>query len=56
MQIYFQAYGIFHTNHAPILHEVLHYLQTDLTEPSLEPLHLGVRLGASTTVSKPMVH
>ena len=56
VQINFQAYGTFHANHAPILHEDSHYLQINRTELSPEPLHLGVSLGASTTVSEPMVH
>jgi hypothetical protein len=29
------------TNRAPILHQELHYLQTDRTELPLEPHHLG---------------
>ena len=43
---------MFHANRTPILHQDKHYLQTDRTELSLEPLHLGVPSGTSTTVSE----
>ena len=42
---------MFLANHAPILHQEYHYLQTDRTELPLEPLHLGVQTGASKMVS-----
>ena len=42
---------MFLANHAPILHQDEHYLQTDQTELPLEPLHLGVQTGASKMVS-----
>ena len=38
---------MFHANRAPILHQDLHYLQTDRTELPLQPLHLGVQTGMS---------
>jgi hypothetical protein len=47
---------MFHANRASILRQYLHYLQTDQTELSLEPLDLGVPSGASKMVSYPMVH
>jgi hypothetical protein len=34
VQIDFRAYGTFHANHAPILHQDQHYLQTDRTQAS----------------------
>ena len=34
VQIDFRAYGAFHANHAPILHQGQHYLQTDRTQAS----------------------
>jgi hypothetical protein len=46
---------MFGTNGAPIVCQDLHYLQTDLNEFSLEPSHLGLPLGASKMISKPMV-
>jgi hypothetical protein len=52
----FRAYVTFGTNHAPILHQNWHYLQTDLNKLPLEPRHLGVSSGASKTISEPMVH
>jgi hypothetical protein len=51
----FWAYGTFGVNNAPILHQDLHYLQMDQNELPLEPRHLGVSLGASKTISEPMV-
>ena len=56
VQIDFQAFGMFHANHEPILHQDQHYLQTDQTEHPLEPHHLGVPTGASKMVSQIMVH
>jgi len=56
VQIDFWPYVTFHANRAPILHQDQHYLQTDPNELPLEPLHLGVTSGASTVVSKSMVH
>jgi hypothetical protein len=52
----FLAYGMFHANRAPILHQDQHYLQIDQTDLPLEPLHLGLSSGASKMVSEPMVH
>jgi hypothetical protein len=51
----FWACCTFGEKHAPILHQDLHYLQTDWIELPLEPRHHGVSLGASKTISKPMV-
>ena len=51
----FRAYGTFCTNHAPILRQYYHYLQTDRNELSGEPRHLAVPSGASKTILKPMV-
>jgi hypothetical protein len=42
-----RAYGMFGANHAPILRQDYHYLQTDRNELPLEPCHLGVPSGAS---------
>jgi hypothetical protein len=59
---------MFHANRASILHQDQHYLQTDQTELSLEPLdlgvpsgvskmhHFGVILGASKMVSYTLMH
>ena len=52
----FLAYGMFHANRAPVLHQDYHYLQTDRTDLPLEPLQLRVPSGASKMVSKPKVH
>ena len=49
------TYGTFDANHAPILPQVEHYLQTDRNELPLEPRHLVVPLGASKMISKPVV-
>jgi hypothetical protein len=46
---------MFDANRAPILHQELHYLQTDRTELPLEPHHLGVPSSVSQTISMPMV-
>jgi hypothetical protein len=46
---------MFGTNRAPIVHQDLYYLQTDLNEFSLEPSHLGVPSSASKMISKAMV-
>jgi hypothetical protein len=51
----FRAYGTFGTNHAPILRQDYHYLQTDSNKLPLEPCHLGVTLCAFKTISKPIV-
>jgi hypothetical protein len=50
-----QANDMFSTNRASILHQHLHYLQTDQKKLQLEPRHLGVPSGASKMISKPMV-
>jgi hypothetical protein len=55
LQYYFWAYYTFDSNRAPILHQKLHYLQTDWTELPLEPRHLGVPSSVSKTISMPMV-
>jgi hypothetical protein len=52
----FRADGTFETNRAPFLHQDYHYLQIDSNKLPLEPHHLGVSLGASKTISEPMVH
>jgi hypothetical protein len=51
----FIASGTFSANRAPILCQDEHFLQTDRSEHSLEPRHLGVPSGASKRISKPMV-
>jgi hypothetical protein len=51
----FQADGTFETNRAPFLRQDYHYLQIDSNKLPLEPHHLGVSLGASKTISEPMV-
>ena len=56
VQIDFQAFGMFHANRAPILHQDKNYLQKDRTKIPLEPLHQGVPSCASKIVSQPMVH
>ena len=56
VQIDFQVFGMFHANRARILHQDQHYLQTDLTEHPLEPLHLGVPTSASKMDSQTTVH
>jgi hypothetical protein len=52
----FWAYGMFSTNHAPILHWHHHYLQMVQNEILHDPHHLGVPLGASKMISEPLVH
>jgi hypothetical protein len=47
---------MFGANHAPVLHQDQHYLQMDQNELPLEPRDLGVPLGASKTISEPMIH
>jgi hypothetical protein len=42
-------------NHAAILRQDWHYLQTDQNEHPLQPCHLDVPSGASKTISVPMV-
>jgi hypothetical protein len=54
-QVLFLSLGMFNANRATILHQELHYLQTDRTELPLEPLRLGVPSSASKTISMPMV-
>ena len=51
----FQPYGMFDANHAPILRQDEHYLQTDRNELSLEPHHLRVPKGVSKMISEPTV-
>jgi hypothetical protein len=46
---------MFDANRAPILCQDQHYLHTNRMELPLEPYHLGVPLGASKMISKPMV-
>jgi hypothetical protein len=55
LQYYFWAYGMFMANRAPILHQELHYLQTDRSELPLEPRYLGVPSSVSKMISVPMV-
>jgi hypothetical protein len=52
----FRAYGTFGKNHAPILRQDYHYLQTDSNKLQLEPRHLGISPDASKMISEPMVH
>jgi hypothetical protein len=52
----FWASGMFGANHAPILCQDQHYLETDWNELSLEPHNLGVPTGASKMISELMVH
>ena len=56
IQLDFQAYGMFHANHAPTLHKDQQYLQTGRTKLPLEPLHPRVPNSASKIVSQTMVH
>jgi hypothetical protein len=51
VQNYYWAYGTLGANHAPILSQDLHYLQTDWNELPLEPRHLGELLGVSKMIS-----
>jgi hypothetical protein len=51
----FIASGTFSANRAPILCQDEHFLQTDRSEHSLEPRHLGVPLGACKRISKPLL-
>ena len=51
----FRACGTFCTNHAPILRQYYHYLQTDRNELSVQPRYLVVRSGASKMIPEPMV-
>ena len=46
---------MFDANGALILHQDLHYLQTQRNELPLEPCNLGLPLGASKTIYEPMV-
>jgi hypothetical protein len=52
----FWAYGMFGANHAPILRQDLHYLQTEWIKILLEPHHFGEPSGASKTIYDPMIH
>jgi hypothetical protein len=51
----FRTYGTFGENHAPILHQDYHCLQTNRNQLPLEHRHLGVPSGASKMISEPMV-
>jgi hypothetical protein len=51
----FHACGRFIANHAPILRRDEHFLQTDRNELPLHRRHLGVSLGVSKMISKPIV-
>jgi hypothetical protein len=51
----FWAYGMFSTNHAPILHWHQHYLQMHQNEIPRDPRHLRVPSGVSKTTSEAMV-
>ena len=55
VQNVFRAYGTFSANHAPILCQDSHYLQTDLNKLPLELCHLGVPLGVSEMIFEPIV-
>jgi hypothetical protein len=46
---------MFGTNHAPILQQHQHHLQTDRNEIRHDPRHLQVPSSASKMVSEPMV-
>jgi hypothetical protein len=52
----FGAYVMFGANHAPILHQHWHYLQTDRNNITHDPRHHGVPSGASKMISEAMVH
>jgi hypothetical protein len=54
-QLDFRADGTIYTNRVPFLHRDYHYLKTESNKLPLEPHHLGVSLGASKTISEPMV-
>jgi hypothetical protein len=49
------AYGMFSTNHAPILQQHQQYLQMDQNEIPHDPRHLGVPSGASKMISEAVV-
>jgi hypothetical protein len=51
-----RAYGTFGANRATIMHQDLHYLQTDRHELPLELRHLRIPLRASKMISESMVH
>jgi len=51
VQIDFEAFGMFHANHGPMLHQDYHYRQTHRTEHPLEPIHPGVPTIVSKMVS-----
>jgi hypothetical protein len=52
----FWSYDKFDTNHAPILRQDKHYLQTEWNELPLEPHHLVVPSGAAKMIYEPTVH
>jgi hypothetical protein len=56
VQNYFWAYGMFSTNHAPILNRHQQYLQIDQNEIPHDTCHLGVPSGASKTIYETVVH
>jgi hypothetical protein len=49
------AYGMFGANHEPILRQDWNCLQTDQNKLPLGPRHLGIPLGVSKTIPRPMV-
>jgi hypothetical protein len=51
----FWAYGMFSTNHAPILHRHQQYLQIEQKEIPHDPRHLGVPSGVSKMISEAVV-
>jgi hypothetical protein len=51
----FWAYGIFSTNHAPILNRHQHYLQMGQNDIPQDPCHLLVLSDASKMISKPVL-
>jgi hypothetical protein len=55
VQNYFWAYGMFSTNHAPILDRHQQYLQIEQKEIPHDPRHLGVPSGTSKMISDVVV-
>jgi hypothetical protein len=51
----FWAYGMFGANHATILHQDYHYLQTQRNELPVEPHNRGVPSGASKMIFESIV-
>jgi hypothetical protein len=51
----FWAYGMFSTNHTPILHRHQQYLQIEQKEIPHDSCHLGVPSGASKMISEAVV-